>query len=177
MSESVHVRSIDAVENFRHHLIVFAAKAKPLVEDTFDDVCRSREWLRSDRRLHWENELRRRKRVLQEAQERYFNARTSNLREATTSEQMAVRRARADVEFAEQKLQLIRRWTGEFERTVWPLLKQLEQLRSVIGQELPEASRLLAELVSALDQYRESERMPAPTSEENPANAAEEARA
>jgi hypothetical protein len=156
MAEAITVRSVEAVEQFRRKLVVFVAKAKPLVSDTFDDVSRTREWLRVDRRVHWQNELRRRKQALQDAEEKYFSARLSTLREATTAELMAVRRAKANVEAAEEKLRVIKRWTGEFEHSVWPLLKQLEQLETRVTHDLPAAWRFLAEIVKALDAYRDA---------------------
>lgn len=156
MAEAVTVRSVDAVEQFRRKLLVFVAKAKPLVSDTFDDVCRTRDWLQTDRRLHWENQLRRRKQALQEAEEKYFGARLSTLREVTSAELMAVRRAKAAVEAAEEKLRVIKRWTAEFEHSVWPLLKQLEQLETSVTQDLPKACRFLADIVKALDAYRDA---------------------
>lgn len=160
MGDSVSVQSVEAVEQFRRNLLVFVSKAKPLINDTFDEVSRKRDWLRSDRQLHWENELRRRKKVLQEAQEAYFSAKLSTLREARTAEQLAMRRAKEDVEFAENKLRLIRRWMLEFEHSIWPMLKQLEQLRSAVSEDLPNGARLLGELVAALDKYRDAARGP-----------------
>ena len=153
MSEGVKVRSVEAIELFRRRLLVYIARSKPLVEDAWDDVSRTREWLRVDRRLFWENELRRRKRDLQEAHERYFGARLSALREATSSELMALRKAQANVEAAENKLRLIKKWSAEFEHSVWPLLKQLETLQSTLSSELPAVTRRLDQLVGILDDY------------------------
>lgn len=160
----VKVRSVDAIEQFRRRLIVYISRSKPLVEDAWDDVSRIREWLKVDRRLYWENELRRRKQALQEAQERYFGARLSSFREATSLELLALRKAQANLEAAEKKLRLIKKWSSEFENAVWPLLKQLETLQSSLSSELPAAARRMEQLVSILDDYAGGKARPKPES-------------
>src|SRR5207248_10353360 len=89
MAERAHVTSVDAIESFRAALIAYLGKARPLLEDASDEVSRTRQWLESDRRVFWENQVRRRTKILQEAQQAVFSARLSNLRETTTAEQVA----------------------------------------------------------------------------------------
>ena len=42
MSEKAHVTSTEAIEAFRARLVIYASKARPLVEDTCDEVFRLR---------------------------------------------------------------------------------------------------------------------------------------
>jgi len=153
MAQPAHVRSVEAIEAFRANLLVYAAKARPVLEDACDEVLRTRDWLERDRWTFWENQLRRRTRTLEEAQAALFSARLSNLREARTAEQMAVVKARAAVNEAQEKLGRIRKWRRDFDYLVQPLLKELEQLRAMLAGDLPKAATHLRHVVKTLDAY------------------------
>lgn len=153
MAEQAHVRSVDAIERFRAELIAYLSKTRPIVEDACDEVFRTREWIEHDRRVYWENQARRRERILEDAQQALFSARLSKLRDARTAEQMAVIKARRSVEEAHGKLRKIRKWAREFDSKVQPLLKELEHLRSLLGADLPKAALHLAQVIQALEAY------------------------
>src|SRR5690349_20703264 len=94
MPDRAHVTSVEAIELFRANLIAFLGKSRPVLEDACDEVFRARNWLQQDRRTHWENQLRRRRKLLEEAQQAFFAARVGSLRDATSAEANAVNRAK-----------------------------------------------------------------------------------
>jgi hypothetical protein len=147
------VSSIDAIEAFRAALIVYASKMKPLLEDASDEALRTREWLSGDRRMFWENQMKVRRRKLEEAEQAVFSSRVSNLREVSSAEQAAVRRAKAALTEAEDKLRLVKRWSQEFDNLVEPQVKELESLHTELTNELPKAAAFLANLINSLHAY------------------------
>src|SRR5688572_22497461 len=153
MAERAHVSSVDAIETFRAELIAYVSKTRPIVEDACDEISRTREWLENDRRVYWENQARRRERILEDAQQALFSAKLSNLRDVRTAEQMAVMKARRAVEEAHGKLRKIRKWMREYDNKLQPLLKELEHLRSMLGVDLPKAALHLAQVIKALEAY------------------------
>ena len=153
MPDQAHVTSSEAIEFFRSTLITYITKARPWLEDACDEVFRTREWLLTDRRLHWENEIRRRKRALEEAQAALFSARMSHLRDARAAEHMAVERAKRALVEAEEKLKLVKRWGLEFDQRAQVLVKELEHVRSLIATETPKAAAHLAQVVQRLEAY------------------------
>jgi hypothetical protein len=153
MAERANVSSVDSIEAFRTALIGYLAKTRPILEDASDEVSRTRQWLQADRRMYWEGQLRRRSRILQEAEQAVFSARLSNLRETTTAELAAVQRAKRAVQEAEEKLRLIKRWNLEFDHRVDPLVKQLESLRTMLGNIMPKGVVHLAQIIKTLDAY------------------------
>jgi hypothetical protein len=153
MPEKAHVSSIDAIESFRAALLIYLNKARPVLDDACGEVVRTREWLRSDRRLFWEDQLRRRTRDLEQAQQALFSAEIANLRAPSTSELLAVQRTKRSVQVAQEKLKIIKRWTRDLDNRVEPLVKQLEQLRGVLSQELPKAAAHLSQVQKSLDAY------------------------
>lgn len=153
MPDKAQVTSIEAIAALRSALINYLAKAKPILEDACDEVFRTREWLEHDRRVYWENQFKKRSRALEEARQALLGAKMSKLRDARTAEQMAVERAKRGVAEAEEKLRRIRRWTAEFGHHVEVLLKELEQLRVVLSNDMTKAVAHLAQVVKILDSY------------------------
>jgi hypothetical protein len=153
MPQGAHVTSTEAIEAFRASLFIYLSKARPLLEDACDEVSRTRQWLQQEQRVHWENNRRRRAKQLEEAQQALYSAHLANLREPTAAEQAAVTRAKRSLTEAEEKLRILKRWTLEFDGRVGPLLKQLEQLRTLLVNDMPKAAAYLAQLLKTLAAY------------------------
>ncbi len=153
MADSAHVTSVDAIESFRVGLINYLSKARPALDDAIDDVARTRDWLQHNQLRRWEGELKRRRRVVEEAEQAVFSARISSLREVSTAETAAVTRARRAMMEAEEKLHLVKKWLRVFGNHVDPLVKQLEQVQTMFGNTMPRGIAHLAALVKTLDAY------------------------
>ena len=175
MPERAHVTSVDALESFRANLIVYLSKARPTLEEVSADVQRTRGWLEDEQRTYWENELRRRSRALEEAQQALFSAKLSNLREASAAEQMAVQRAKRALDEAEAKLRVVKQWNRVFDNRVDPLVKQMEKLHTVLANDMVQAVAYLTQAINTLDAYAGDRPRPPPPAA--PPAAAEAARA
>src|SRR3954467_13567039 len=106
MPEKAHVSSIDAIESFRAALLIYLSKTRPVLDDASGEVVRTREWLRNDRRLFWQDQVRRRTRDLEQAQQALFSAELANLRAPSSSEVFAVQRSKRALQQAEEKLKV-----------------------------------------------------------------------
>ncbi len=155
MALQAKITSVEAIESFRASLIVYLAKARPVLEEVTADVMRVRSWIEQDQRRHWENELRGRKRRLEEAQAELFSARLSQLTHATTLPHMAMKRAQRAVHEVEAKLTLLKKWERELENRSDPLTKQLEQIHGFLTTDMSRAVAHLAQLLKSLDAYAE----------------------
>jgi hypothetical protein len=155
MPDRAHVTSVDALESFRANLIVYLSKARPTLEEVSSAVQRTRDWLDNEQRAHWEGELRRRTRALQEAQQALFSSKLSSFRETSAAEQMAVQRTKRAVEEAEGKLRVLKQWSRVFDNRVDPLVKQMEKLHTVLAHDMVQAVAFLAQAVNTLDAYAE----------------------
>src|SRR5438046_9744601 len=74
MPQRAQVTSVEALEAFRASLIVYLSKARPTLEEVSADVLRTRLWLENEQRTHWENQVRRRHKELEQAQKALFSA-------------------------------------------------------------------------------------------------------
>jgi hypothetical protein len=156
MSQKAHVTSLEALELFRSNLIVYLSQARPALDEVSADVMRLRMWLEEEQRLHWENQMRRRVKELEQAQQALFSARLGVLRRETAAEQFAVHRAKEAVAQAELKLRILRKWVRDFEGRVQPLVKQTEKLHMVLSNDLVKAIAYLDQAVATLAAYAQT---------------------
>ncbi|HWI58369.1 MAG TPA: hypothetical protein VNZ22_14175 [Bacillota bacterium] len=155
MPQRAHVTSLEAIEAFRSNLIVYVNQARPTLEELSAEVLRTRQWLENEQRLHWEHQLKRSRRSLEEAQQALFSARLGNLRQENSGDQLAVRRAKQAVDEAELKLRSLKKWAREFEGRIQPLLKQTERLHTTLSNDMVQAAAYLAQVVNTLAAYAE----------------------
>jgi hypothetical protein len=153
MPDHAHVTSVDALEAFRAKLIVYLTKARPALEDVGADVGRMRSWLENDQRTHWGNEVRKRARVLEEAQAALFSAKLSTFREEGSLEQMMVHRAKRALDEADAKMRTVKQWNRVFDNRVDPLVKQMDKLHTVLAHDMVQAVAYLTQALNTLDKY------------------------
>jgi len=159
MPERAHVSSVEALEAFRANLILYVSKARPTLDEVSADVMRTRVWLQDEQRTHWENEMRRRYREMQEAQQALFSAKLSTFREETSAEQMAFHRTKRACDAAETKLKIVKKWDRDFDNRVEPLVKQTEKLQTVLANDMVQAIAFLNQAIKTLSEYA---RVPTP---------------
>ena len=156
MATQAKVTSTEALEAFRASLVVFLAKARRALDDSNDEVRRTRQWLQHDQRVHWEGELRRRTRQLEQAQQELMSARLgTNQQSAVMARQMAVAKAQRDLAEVEGKLRKLKGWNQNYDSAADPIIKRMDKLRQALD-ELPKAIAYLVNVQKALDAYTDS---------------------
>jgi hypothetical protein len=175
MSSQAKITNLDALESFRSALIVFMTKARRALDDASDEVRRTRSWIENDQRTHWDGELRRRRKIYDRVQQELLSARLSEFVENPTVQQQAVRKARAAVEEAEEKIRHLKKWSRDFDHLSSPMVKRLEGLRFFLDQELPKGVAYLSEAQKTLEGYTQvpmldSTPPPPPSDLSSPAN-------
>lgn len=156
MADQAKITSVEALETFRTNLILFLSKSRLRVDEAVDEIRRTRGWLQSGQRPHWEGEIRRRRRTLDQAEQELLNARLSSLRDNLSREMTAVRRAKQALVDAEQKLQKVKLWIRNYESITAPPARKLESLRSLLDHEMPKAISYLLQIQNHLEAYAET---------------------
>src|SRR3954465_3451575 len=163
MEQRAQVTSVEAIEAFRSCVIIYLTKAKPTLEEVMNEVLRTRNWLQNDQRVHWEKEIKLKRRDLEQAEAELFSARLSKISQAYALQQMAAQRAQRAVQHAEDKLKLLKKWDRELENRSEPLLKLVEQLHGYLSTDMVKASAYLTEMIKTLQAYTEVQvRAPGP---------------
>jgi hypothetical protein len=155
MPQQAHISSVEALELFRSKLIVYLSQARPALEEVSGDALRTRLWLENEQRTYWENQLRRRTKALEQAQQALFSARLGMLKHENAADQLAVHRAKHAVEEADLKLRVLKKWTREFEGRVQPVVKQIEKLHTVLTNDMVQAVASLTQVINTLAAYAE----------------------
>jgi DNA repair exonuclease SbcCD ATPase subunit len=155
MESQAKVTSIDALENFRANLMIFMTKAHQTLDVVGDEIRRTRSWIQHDRRIYWEAEVRKRARVLAQAEQELLSARMIKLLENLAARQAAVRKAKQALQEAEMKLRNVKRWSRDFEGAMEPLAKSLQTLREYLTLELPRGVSFLLQAQKTLEAYGE----------------------
>lgn len=162
MAEHANISSLEALEAFRSNLIVYATKSRNALHQITDEIRRTKMWLENDQKMHWEMEIRRRKRVLDQAEGELLTAKRSSLRNDVSAQILAVRRAKAAVEEAELKLRNVKRWAQNFESTLEPVSKKLQRMGNFLNHDLPKSVQYLDQTQNTLQGYLDMGSAPAP---------------
>ena len=156
MTPQAKLTSVEALEVFRASLIVFVTKANNSLDQAVDEVRRTRGWIQQDQRSHWENEMRRRARVLQQVEQELVSARMSKALDNLAAQQAAVHKAKRALEEAQDKMRKVKLWIRDFDGLVEPMSKGLNSLRGYLDHELPQGIAYLAEVQKIMESYLES---------------------
>ena len=160
MAEYANISSIDVLEAFRADLIQYIEKARVALEDAEGEVRRTRGWIDGDRSGHWMRQMKHRTKLLEIAEAELYNVTLTSPRDSHSVQKMAVARAKRAVDEAEEKLRVLKQWRQTYDNRVTPLLRQLDPMFFLVGQQLPKGVHALTEMIKTLQQY--AEKAPAP---------------
>jgi len=155
MPEQARVTSLEALQAFRSNLIVYLSQARPLLEEVSASVLRTHLWLENEQRTHWENQIRRRLKELQQAQQALFSAKLGSFSRELSAEQVAVQRAKRNLDESETKLKVVKRWDRDYDGRVQPLVKQMEKMHTVLTMDMVQAVAYLTQAINTLAAYAE----------------------
>ena len=167
MADQARISNLDAIESFRSALIVFISKTRQSLETAQDAVKKTRGWLQLEQPAYWSSQIRLRQKKLDQAQQELMSARLSEFVDTPSTQQMAVRKARAALEEAQAKLERTKAWARDYDRTVDPLARKLDSFRDFIENDLALANAHLVEIQKILDAYNET---PPPAASSETAN-------
>ena len=163
MSNQARVSSIDALESFRSQLIQYIGKARVALEDMTSEARRTKDWLDHDRFNFWSTQIRKRTKLLEQAEQELYSANLTSPLAANAIQKMNVQKAKRFLSEAEEKMRILNHWRKRFEPLANPPLRQLEPLFSILGQTLPKGVASITESIKALQAYAEVAPPPPPT--------------
>ena len=157
MSNSAHVDSIDTLKTFRVALIKFAEEANASLATAEAEMQRTIGWLERDQMSFWQFQIRKRQEALGRAQEALRMKKlfpdASGRTPTPVEEEKAVRRCKAALEEAEQKLANTKRWSRALQKEVMNYKGGVARFSTWVGAEIPNAIARLDRMVSKLEAY------------------------
>jgi hypothetical protein len=156
LSSQADVRSIEALKEFRAVLALYAEDAQGALGAVKMEARRTVQWLHHDRKLHWSEQIKRRREQVSSARAEVARrklAKTPEYTPAFSEQKELLRKAEAGLREAEAKVALIKKWEPALQQAVLELYAGIRRIGDLAGTDIPRASMLLERLVDALEAY------------------------
>jgi hypothetical protein len=152
---SAHVQSLAAVAEFKAGLAQFRSEAQDAISSLHLDVRRAQDWL-AERKKTWERAVRECYDEVVHAKAELFRRESvpPGFRKPDTSQQEEdLRRAKARLAHAEDKVERCRRWTTMLDRAIEEFEGPVRRLGTRVEIDLPKAGAALERLLGRLEAY------------------------
>jgi hypothetical protein len=163
MQAGANVRSLDAVRQFRAALVRFEEDAAGAMTSLRQELARTLQWLDHDCPAYWRQELR-------NCFDRVAEARThlarrqmmtvAGHRPECIEEKQVLRRAKRDLEAAQQKIQIVRQCSIKTHRAADEYVCRIGRVEQSLAHDVPTMLALIERILNALESYVEA---PGPT--------------
>src|SRR5215213_10159853 len=143
MGNVARVDSIDALKTFRVALIKFAEEANAALATAESEMQRMIGWLERDQLSFWQMQIRKRQELLGRAQEALRMKKlfpdASGRTPTPIEEEKMVRRCKAAVEEAEQKLANVKKYSRVLQREIMNYKGGVQRFSGRVGVDVPVA--------------------------------------
>lgn len=158
MPEAARVGSFDALRELRAALVALGDQVRSGLGEAQAELTRAADWLGSDRRAYWRQQLTLRTEEYNRAR-RELNSRRSERTPlgghySCVEEEKAFQRARRRLDEAREKSEAVRRWSRRLEEATFAWQPLAQGLASSVEIDLPAALARLDAMLAALDAYR-----------------------
>jgi hypothetical protein len=150
------IDSPEVIREFRAHFVKFDQAARNALLGLDSDVKGTFAWLRGEQLAYWKAQLRKREELLTRAQGELANAQIAasySGKNSFVDEKRAVEKAKRMKEEAEQKIQLVRKWSVMAEQEVGKRMGPCNGLAILLDHLTPMALARLDQMVISLEGY------------------------
>jgi len=165
MDSQARVASLDRVEEFRASYAKFGESARQALLGVDLEIRRMLEWLEKDMIAYWKGEIRRREEKVNEAKAALHRKRITAAfgnTVADTDEVVQLRKAKARLDEAEEKMKAVKQWQLVVEQEVSEYRAPAQVLGNLLDADVPRALSLLSRMLETLESYLQ---VTAPSSE------------
>lgn len=159
MSEQVDVKSIETLAFMKAAFAAFAHESGQALSEAEIQGQRGVDWICVDQATFWKGEIRRAGELVNKAIKdlEYCRAfkKVGDNQPSCIEEKKALEKARKRLEWAEQKLELVKRWTPVVQQQFREMCVRLVRFREVLEVDCPRAMAQLEKMLKSLDAYRE----------------------
>jgi len=159
VSLSVHVRSIQALEDLKGALGRFGGEAQMALQAAEQEIRRTLDWLQ-ERLNYWRSEVQRRQEEVRQARADLASCRASGYYEGDryhapdcSAEERALYEAQVRLREAEEELRNVQQWMKAVGEAVTTYRTQAQRLGRLIATDLPRANVFLERKIAELQAY------------------------
>jgi hypothetical protein len=157
MGEAVRVDSIDVFKEFKIALWKFQEAATVALGDAESEMHRMLMWLTTEQDSHWQHQIRKREEIVGRCKEAVrmktiFKDATGR-QQSAIEEQKALKIAQRNLEEAQQKLAMVRKWARVLPKEIEMYKGSVQRLATSVQTEIPVAAGHLEKLAQKLEAY------------------------
>lgn len=152
---SAQIHSVDSLADFEAALQSFAEKAGEAMTSLSLEIQRVKTWL-DDQAHHWKTQIRKAEEAVVKAKNELARKRMMKIGDRTpdtTDEEKALAKAKAWLQFGEQKLAVTRSWILEFPREQQNFESQFRPFQSTLEIDVPRMIQYLERKRQSLESY------------------------
>jgi hypothetical protein len=156
MDSQARVASLDRVEEFRAAYAKFGDAARQALLGVDLEIRRMLEWLEKDIVAYWKGEIRRREEKVNEAKAALHRKRITAAfgnTVADTDELVQLRKAKARLEEAEEKLKAVKQWYLAVEQEINEYRAPAQVLGNLLDADVPRSLSSLTRMLETLESY------------------------
>jgi hypothetical protein len=156
MSNQAAVHSIEALKELRVALALFGEDALGALGAVEMEVRRTVQWLQHDRRLHWQDQIKRRREQVAAAKAELFRRelqKTPDYSPSCSEQKELLRKAEAGLREAETKLALVKKWDPLLQQAVFEYHGTIRRIKDLASGDVPRAMARLERMIDALEAY------------------------
>ena len=156
MSTPAKVYSSESIEAVRMALMSFSEQVSDALTELSAEMRRMQEWLDHDRPRHWKVQVRKAMDAAHEAQQalhRCLMFPIGNERPSCTEERAALKKAKARLEYCQEKEDRLRHWQQTLRHEMFEYDGRISQLVRLVEIEVPQAIGVLNKILRNLEEY------------------------
>ena len=153
---NANVQSLDALRDVRLALILFQERAVSALGSLRTKIDRTRAWLEQDRPLYWRDQERKAYDGVATARVAYDTCRLRTVggrHSECIEEKVALQRAKARLEFCQQKVDTVRRVTVETGQQADDFRGRSGPLQRLLDEDIPNVLAMLSRMIDAIEAY------------------------
>jgi hypothetical protein len=154
---TARVEDIEILKVFRAAMFKFAEASGVALADAESELHRTINWLENEQMSKWQNEHRKRQRILGEAREKLrmkkVFAGPAGTKQSTVDEEKLVKIATAKVLEAEQKILACKKWNRQLQKEMLMYKGQTQRFATAISVDIPLGAAVLGNMIVRLEAY------------------------
>lgn len=156
MSNQTDVHSIGALKDLRVALALFSEDALAALGAVEMEVRRTIQWLQHDRRMYWQDQIKRRREQVAAARSELFRrelAKTPEYSPSCSEQKEQLRKAEAGLREAEMRAALVKKWEPALQQAVFEYHGSIRRIKHLASGDVPRAMVRLERMIDALEAY------------------------
>lgn len=156
MSNQTGVHSIEALKDLRVALALFSEDALSALGAVEMEVRRTVQWLQHDRRMYWQDQIKRRREQVASAQAEVFRRQLAKRPDSSPScseQKELLRKAEASLREAEMRAAMVKKWEPALQQAVFEYHGSIRRIKDLASGDVPRGMAKLERMVDALEAY------------------------